>query len=175
VLFLRDLDVKEADLFLYRDFDEVLRRVKAVPGVQSAGITDALPLGRNRTWGAPAKGVKQDSDGAARLTKEGKDLFAAADKATNPKEAGTDLENGVRKYRDALSKDPYNIEATLQLAVAYDRVLRKGCALQMLHRLFLLAENPKWKDLGERAIDAAASNPEWFKGYHTEALKELGK
>jgi predicted permease len=37
--------------------DEVLRRVKAVPGVQSAGITDALPLGRNRTWGAPAKGV----------------------------------------------------------------------------------------------------------------------
>ena len=38
-------------------FDEVLRRVKEIPGVQSAGITDALPLGRNRTWGAPAKGV----------------------------------------------------------------------------------------------------------------------
>ena len=37
--------------------DEVLRRVKAVPGVQAAGITDALPLGRNRTWGARAKGV----------------------------------------------------------------------------------------------------------------------
>ncbi len=38
-------------------FDEVLRRVKEVPGVQAAGITDALPLGRNRTWGARAKGV----------------------------------------------------------------------------------------------------------------------
>jgi predicted permease len=38
-------------------FDEVLRRVKAIPGVESAGITDALPLGRNRTWGARAKGV----------------------------------------------------------------------------------------------------------------------
>ena len=38
-------------------FDEVLRRVKDIPGVQSAGITDALPLGRNRTWGSPAKGV----------------------------------------------------------------------------------------------------------------------
>ncbi len=37
-------------------FDEVLRRVKAVPGVESAGLTDALPLGRNRTWGAGAKG-----------------------------------------------------------------------------------------------------------------------
>ena len=37
-------------------FDDVLRRVKAIPGVESAGITDALPLGRNRTWGARAKG-----------------------------------------------------------------------------------------------------------------------
>jgi predicted permease len=37
--------------------DEVLRRVKAIPGVEAAGITDALPLGRNRTWGSRAKGV----------------------------------------------------------------------------------------------------------------------
>jgi predicted permease len=38
-------------------FDEVLRRVKEIPGVESAGTTDALPLGRNRTWGSRAKGV----------------------------------------------------------------------------------------------------------------------
>jgi predicted permease len=38
-------------------FDEVLRRVRAIPGVQSAGITDALPLGRNRTWGVRPKGI----------------------------------------------------------------------------------------------------------------------
>jgi predicted permease len=37
--------------------DEMLRRVKELPGVEAAGATDALPLGRNRTWGAPAKGV----------------------------------------------------------------------------------------------------------------------
>ena len=37
--------------------DEVLRRTRALPGVEAAGITDALPLGRNRTWGARAKGV----------------------------------------------------------------------------------------------------------------------
>jgi predicted permease len=36
--------------------DEALRRVRAIPGVQAAGITDALPLGHNRTWGSPAKG-----------------------------------------------------------------------------------------------------------------------
>ena len=37
-------------------FDEVLRRVKDVPGIQAAALTDALPLGRNRSWGAGAKG-----------------------------------------------------------------------------------------------------------------------
>ena len=37
-------------------FDEVLRRVKAVPGIEAAGLTDALPLRRNRSWGAAAKG-----------------------------------------------------------------------------------------------------------------------
>jgi predicted permease len=37
-------------------FDEVLRRTRDIPGIQAAGLTDALPLGRNRSWGAPAKG-----------------------------------------------------------------------------------------------------------------------
>ena len=37
-------------------FDEVLRRVREVPGIAAAGLTDTLPLGRNRSWGAPAKG-----------------------------------------------------------------------------------------------------------------------
>jgi len=37
--------------------DEVLRLAKAVPGVEAAGLTDVLPLGRNRTWGGRAKGV----------------------------------------------------------------------------------------------------------------------
>lgn len=37
-------------------FDEVLRRVRDIPGVSAAAVTDALPLGRNRSWGAPAKG-----------------------------------------------------------------------------------------------------------------------
>jgi putative ABC transport system permease protein len=37
--------------------DEVLRRVREIPGVEAAGITDSLPLGKNRTWGSRAKGV----------------------------------------------------------------------------------------------------------------------
>jgi len=36
--------------------DDVLRRTKEVQGIKMAGLTDALPLGRNRSWGAGAKG-----------------------------------------------------------------------------------------------------------------------
>jgi len=31
--------------------------VRGIPGVEAVGITDALPLGKNRTWGSRAKGV----------------------------------------------------------------------------------------------------------------------
>jgi predicted permease len=37
--------------------NEVLRRTRAIPGVESVGLTDALPLGKNRSWGVRAKGV----------------------------------------------------------------------------------------------------------------------
>lgn len=35
---------------------EILRNIDSIPGVESAGITDMLPLGRNRSWGLKAKG-----------------------------------------------------------------------------------------------------------------------
>jgi putative ABC transport system permease protein len=37
--------------------DGVVRAVAAVPGVEAVGLSDVLPLGRNRTWGVRAKGV----------------------------------------------------------------------------------------------------------------------
>lgn len=37
-------------------FDEALRRVRSTPGIHGAGLTDALPLGRNRSWGLAPKG-----------------------------------------------------------------------------------------------------------------------
>ncbi|HVX65668.1 MAG TPA: ABC transporter permease [Bryobacteraceae bacterium] len=37
-------------------FDEALRRVKEIPGIEAAGLTDVLPLGGNRSWGVAAKG-----------------------------------------------------------------------------------------------------------------------
>ncbi len=45
-------------------FDEVLHEVRAIPGVQAAGLTDSLPLGHNRAWGAGVKGVIYKPDGS---------------------------------------------------------------------------------------------------------------
>jgi predicted permease len=38
-------------------YDQLLANVMAVPGVEGAGLSDCLPLGRNRTWGIQALGV----------------------------------------------------------------------------------------------------------------------
>jgi putative ABC transport system permease protein len=38
-------------------YDRLVRSVEALPGVESVGITDALPLSRDRSWGARARGV----------------------------------------------------------------------------------------------------------------------
>lgn len=35
---------------------EILHRVEAIPAIESAGISDNLPLSRNRSWGISAKG-----------------------------------------------------------------------------------------------------------------------
>jgi predicted permease len=38
-------------------YDRLKQKVEAIPGVETVGLTDSLPLGRNRSWGAAAKGV----------------------------------------------------------------------------------------------------------------------
>jgi predicted permease len=37
-------------------YQEMVHSVEALPGVESAGMSDTLPLGRNRSWGSVAKG-----------------------------------------------------------------------------------------------------------------------
>ncbi|MFL6306470.1 MAG: ABC transporter permease [Candidatus Sulfotelmatobacter sp.] len=44
-------------------FQQVLARVTALPGVEAAGMSDYLPLGRNRAWGTPVPKGKTYPDG----------------------------------------------------------------------------------------------------------------
>ena len=81
-------------------FDEALRRVNSMPGIEGAGLTDALPLGANRSWGVTARGktyergkspeafVRIVSDGYLRAMgiplRAGRD-FSAADNPSSPR------------------------------------------------------------------------------------------
>ncbi|HTV00045.1 MAG TPA: ABC transporter permease [Luteitalea sp.] len=48
---------------------ELLDRIGALPGVEAAGVTDMLPLGRNRSWGlrAPGATYRDNHEMAARV------------------------------------------------------------------------------------------------------------
>jgi len=45
---------------LQTQLEETVRKVREIPGVEAAGLTDALPLDRNRTWGLQVPGARQD-------------------------------------------------------------------------------------------------------------------
>jgi len=85
------------------------------------------------------------------------------------------VSDAIDLYRNALLSDPYNAEATLKLALAYDRLLRKGCALAMLRRLDSIASNGKLDPYATPMVDLVVQNPHWFKPYHSEALKAVGR
>ncbi len=43
-------------------FQQILSRIMAIPGIQAAGTSDYLPLGRNRAWGLPIPQGKNPQD-----------------------------------------------------------------------------------------------------------------
>ena len=124
--------------------------------------------------GDPKKVSPQPSI-AGTLVGEGDGALANSDRAKEPKEQVGLIKDAIDKYRNALVKDPYNVDATLKLALAYDRVLRKGCAIAMLKRLASLSNNPKWASEANRNIDSIDANAQWFKGYRKDAMAAVGR
>ncbi|HEY0252395.1 MAG TPA: hypothetical protein VGC41_12760 [Kofleriaceae bacterium] len=104
----------------------------------------------------------------------GDTAIATSEKSTEPVARTTMVVTAIERYRSALVKDPYNADATLKLAVAYDKVLRKGCAIVMLKRLASLTNNPKLAPDANRSIQAIPINAGWFKGYRRDALDAVG-
>jgi hypothetical protein len=124
---------------------------------------------------ADPKSVRQQSNVATQLTSEGDTAIANSDKAGSAAGQAGLLRDGIDKYRNALLKDPYHVEATLRLALAYDKVYRKGCALAMLKRLASLSANPKFARAATPAIDSIGDNAQWFKRYRKDAMSAVGR
>ncbi|HEX7843486.1 MAG TPA: hypothetical protein VF469_38700 [Kofleriaceae bacterium] len=122
-----------------------------------------------------AKNVRPQTSVSSQLTGEGNTALASSDKAADPAAAAGLIRESIDKYRNALLKDPYNAEATLKLALAYDRVYRKGCAIAMLKRLATLSANPKYAKAATPAIDSIDDNGQWFKRYRKDAMAAVGR
>jgi hypothetical protein len=111
---------------------------------------------------------------AVPLIETGDTALASSDKAKEETAKVGLIRDAIDKYRLALQKDPYSADATLKLAVAYDKVLYKGCALAMLKRLASLAANPKFATDTSHALGAIGDNGTWFKGYRKDAMQAAG-
>lgn len=109
------------------------------------------------------------------LTDQGTTAIASSAKATEPTARAGLIREGIDKFRNALIKDPYNAAATLKLALAYDSVYRKGCALAMLKRLAKLAGNPKFSRTANAEIDSIGDNGQWFRNYRKDAMTAVGR
>jgi hypothetical protein len=77
--------------------------------------------------------------------------------------------DGIQQYRAALVQDPFDADATVGLARAYDAVYRKGCALKLLDRLAVLAQNPKLSPTAQQLVQDVQSHDDWFKDYRSAA------
>jgi len=124
---------------------------------------------------ADPRTVRQQTSQSEALTDQGTTAIANSDKSTDPSAQAGLIREGIDKFRNALIKDPYNAAATLKLALAYDRVYRKGCAIAMLKRLATLAANPKFSRSANAEIDSIGDNGQWFKHYRKDAMSAVGR
>jgi hypothetical protein len=122
-----------------------------------------------------AKLARSDTAAANRLIGDGDTALAQFSKATDPAAQTELIKQSIDKYRSALISDPFNQEATLKLAVAYDVVYRKACALALLKRIAALEANPKYKSAAKRVADEVADTPAMFKGYRKDAVAAVGR
>lgn len=119
--------------------------------------------------------VRPDTSRSNALVGDGDSTLAQVTKAKDPAGQAELIKQSIDRYRSALVKDPYNQEATLKLAIAYDMVLRKGCALALLKRIAALESNPKYKSAAKRVADEVADNGQLFKGYRKDAVSAVGR
>jgi hypothetical protein len=125
--------------------------------------------------GDPTKAPRPQTQVAQQLVGEGETALQGSEKAKDATSQAELIRVSIDKFRNALIKDPYSHDATLQLAIAYDKVYRKGCALAMLKRLAALQANPKFARGANLAADKVTDNAQWFKGYRKDAIAAVGR
>jgi hypothetical protein len=109
---------------------------------------------------------------ARRLAEEADAYVASVNKMDEPSTRAELLVDAVTRYTAALKQDNFSAAATFGLAVAYDRLYRKGCALLMLKRLSQLEQYPPSRREARQYLDQVDLH---FSGYRQDALAAAGR
>jgi hypothetical protein len=117
---------------------------------------------------------KADLRASAQAAADGDAAVIQGTKATDKQSKGALFKAAIEKYRTALQKSPYDANITLKLAVSYDTMLRKGCALALLRRIADLRKHPKFMREANNAGNDVAANGSWFAGYRKDANAAVG-
>jgi hypothetical protein len=163
---------------LYGGKPEHLRnpeRKKKPPDAPDSGVQVKYVEDCSASMTGDPKLVRRQTAVANNLVGDGDTALQSSQHATDPAAAGGFVKDAIDKYRNALVKDPYNVDATLKLAEAYDLVLRKGCALAMLRRIAQLSNHPSFQKPANASADEVAQNPSLFKGYRKDAVAAVGR
>jgi hypothetical protein len=152
---------------------EPIKPPATLPGDDTAKVepyNDDCAFLTDRSGGKPMRDVSK----AQQHTQNGDQKLKEFD--TAPPSAKSELIiDGIDEYAAALRKDPFNAQATLKLALAYDKIRHRGCALALLGRLDQLAQSPKFRADATSAIDEIEQRRKWFGGYRKDALRKVGR
>ena len=151
--------------------------VKAQPMAQSPEDCEAVMPNE----GPPPKKYKELAidEGAAHAA-EGLKILIESEKNIPPEDVAAKIEAAVAKFFASLAADPYNVNATYNLAAAYARIGRNQCAVNLLFRLAAMKDfhsrkkaidlkrdrflgQAKWKGRPDPDFSALRSTPE-FEG-----------
>lgn len=146
---------------------------KDKPVVEKVKPIEECPVDFHHT--IPKGGVKRDVMAAGSAVQSGDRSVDRANGSPDPERRIDELRAAIEQYKHALVVDPYSSHATLQLAVVYDRVYRKGCALELLRRLYALSNHPDFQGEATNDIDRIEDNKPWFHDYRDEAMKAVGR
>ncbi len=160
---------------MYGRSSEPLVKAREVPHKDVVEVEPPIPYVddcRTNFRSDPTR-VSIDAPRASQLVVTGDTSIQQAEKIENPQTRAKAVSDGIEHYSNALTKDPYSAEATLKLALAYDKVYRRGCALKLLGRIATLENHPKFRVSAQRMIGWVTSEPAWFKGYRKDAIAVL--
>jgi hypothetical protein len=133
------------------------RAVHAAPPTTRTDCDPTAPGGGH----APLTYDERSVEEAENLANQGASLLQQAGAAEGSAENEQLFEQAVHRLITALLADPYNVNATYNLAAAYARIGRAQCAVNLLSRLVPMRKLPSLSPSVEEKLDRLLGRKEY--------------